>query len=267
MHVHSEHSHDSQSPISEITNTAANNGVSIVAITDHCDIQYYHEGNMPRRIANAMRDIDAERKNTACKIELLKGIEIGEGLWNEDYVQKILAMHEYDVVLGSVHAVRYKNYIEPFSTIDFSKMSSQDLEGYLHQYFDDLFEMLQKIPCDIMAHLTVPFRYICGKYHLFPDMQKYEAQIHRILQYIINNSIAMEINTSCLESAYDSLLPDEWIIETFKNMGGYLITLGSDAHVPANIGKGFETAIKVLRKYDFKNYYYYRHRKSIPCAI
>ena len=92
---------------------------------------------------------------------------------------------------------------------------------------------------------------------------KYEKQIDKILRLIIDRSLALEVNTSC--DAF--FMPDEWIIRKYREMGGYLVTVGSDAHIPQNVGKSFEKAIDMLRKLGFENYYYYENRIGIQCKI
>lgn len=264
MHVHSQNSHDSTCSVIDAAGACIKNNVSVFAVTDHCDIQYYLERDMLSCIKNSIEDAEREAENFSGKVEILKGIEIGEGIWNKKYTDEILGRYDFDVILGSVHAVRYQNYTAPYSTIDFSKMKHEELDEYLKTYFDEVFEMLEQIPCDIMAHLTCPLRYINGKYNMNIDVTKYKDKICRILEYIIAHSVAMELNTS---GGCGDFMPDEWIVKMFKDMGGYLITLGSDAHISENVGKDFEKAIGLLKKYGYKNYYYYQNRKNIQCGI
>lgn len=267
MHIHSQHSHDSTCPISESAESALKKDISVIAITDHCDIQYYTERDMPGCISGSVKETLETAEQFKGKLKILKGIEIGEGIWNEKYTKEILSSHNFDVIISSVHAVRYKNHTNPYSTIDFSSWSFEEIDRYMNTYFDDVLEMLEKIDCDIMAHLTCPLRYINGKYNKNIDSRKYESKICRILQFIIDNSIALEINTSGIGTPYNNFMPDEWIIKKFRDMGGRLITLGSDAHISANLGNGFDEAIKLLKKYGFTGYYYYENRKSTECKI
>ena len=118
---------------------------------------------------------------------------------------------------------------------------------------------------DVLAHLTCPLRYINGKYKRNVSSRRYEEKIIEILKYIIENAIAMEINTSGIGNGF--LMPDEWIIKKFKDMGGYLITLGSDTHMSQNVGNGFGEALERLKKYGFVNCYYYKNRKNIQYKI
>ena len=121
----------------------------------------------------------------------------------------------------------------------------------------------KQVGCDIMAHLSCPFRYIVGKYGIDLDTRKYQKQICKILDGIIENSIAMEIITSGIGTAFGKLMPEGWIIEKFKEKGGYLVTLGSDAHVPENVGKGFEQAKELLKSLAFDGYYYFQKRERV----
>lgn len=256
-HVHSQSSHDSVAPVCEIAKACVEKGIGAFAVTDHCDIQYYN----PDVVASSVHEAEAVGREYAGKVRVLKGIEIGEAIWNKAYADEILKRYDYDVVISSVHAVRYGEYSDPYSTIDFSKMSSAQLDEYIIKYFDELLLMVSTVKCDIVAHLTCPFRYIVGKYGIIVDTKSYEDQICKILDCIIEKSICMEINTSGIGTPFDTFMPERWIIEKFKSKGGYLITLGSDAHTPENVGKGFEEAIELLKSLGFEGYYYFEKRK------
>ena len=267
MHVHSRSSHDSEASVKDTAVCAVENNASAFAITDHCDIEYYNEHNVFFLIEASFNDATEVAKEFSDKVKILRGVEIGEAIWNKEYTDEILNSFDFDLVIGSVHAVRYKNYTMPYSVIDFSKMSSTEVNEYLNTYFDDLSETVKSVDFDIMAHLTCPLRYINGKYGLKVDTRKYESKIVPILEYIIKNGIAMEINTSGIGSAYDCFMPENWIIKKFKEMGGYLVTLGSDAHISKNVCKDFDKAIDTLRSMGFTGYYYFENRKAIKCQI
>lgn len=258
MHTHSQSSHDSVARVEEMAMGAIKNGINAIAITDHADVGYYKEHSVRALIDSSVRESTLAAQGFSEKLKILRGIELGEGIWNMDFTAELLNDHSYDVVIGSVHSVRYEGYSMPYSQIDFSKMEQGVLDEYLKMYFDDVLEMVKTVPCDIMAHLSCPFRYINGKYGLNIDTRLYREQILEILRYIIKSSVAMEINTSGKDT-----MPEGWIIEEFKKMGGHLITLGSDAHIPECVGKDFEKTIQTLKKMGFKGYYYFEKRQRI----
>ncbi len=263
VHIHSEFSHDSVCPIIDSANRAKEKGIDIIAITDHCDIEHADSIDLQGVFTNVKKSID----NNEYPITVLKGIEMGEGIWDMDVTTRLLENNPVDQVIGSVHAARYQNYEMPYSTIDFSKLDIAEIEKYLDVYFDDMIEMICTTDMDILAHITCPLRYINGKYDREIDCRKYESKIEVILKEIIKRGIALEINTSNCGSNYDEFMPEEWIIKKYKELGGYLITCGSDAHISDNVGHSFDRLMELLHKYDFKYVCYYKNRFIHQCTL
>ena len=259
MHIHTEASHDSRCYVCEMAKAQIEKGAKGFAVTDHCGT--IDGKDIDNSVLSAIRCAE-EYKG---QIEVLKGIELGEAIWDYDLAKSISEKFELDVIIGSVHAVRYKGMTKPYSCIDFSAVADETIYSYLSQYFDDVLETVENASIDIMAHLTCPVRYINGKYGRNIDVRVFGEKIERILQVIIDKHIAMEINTSGFDSGM--LMPDVWIIEKYRDMGGVLITLGSDAHVSANASKGFEEVAKILKEKGFDKCFYYKDRKPLPYEI
>lgn len=265
MHTHSENSHDSVCPVRDMADAARKNNLTGFAVTDHCDVEYYDTMDLHGISKNSIKD--AEEENG--KLAVLKGIEVGEAIWHIDVTEDILNSYDFDVVIGSVHAVRFKDYTVPYSTIDFSGMETEIIKKYIDKYFDDMLEMSDSIDFDILAHMTCPLRYINGKYNCGIGIEDYIEKIKLILKRIIEKGIALEVNTSCVfdGSGYCELLPEKSIIKLYKEMGGYLITTGSDAHVAENSANHFDELYAMLKDMGFENTYYYKNRVAIPCKI
>lgn len=263
MHTHSRNSHDSKCPIADMAAAEAARGIGAFAVTDHCDVLKHPERNSLTIIQNSVAEMEAQNFKD---IKLLKGVELGDGIWNLELSEQILGFTDYDVVIVSVHGLNHGEYRVSHSHIDFSKMPREDVYEYLEIYFDAVLKTLKQFPCDIMAHLTCPLRYISGKHQVNVDMSRFDDKIDEILKYIIEHEIAMEINTSSV-SAYHWTIPDERIIKRYRELGGYLVTLGSDAHTAEKAAGGFEEAIDILKRNGFQHIYYYEKHKAIPCAI
>lgn len=265
MHTHSKHSHDSECEVSDMAAKAAERHLSGFAVTDHCDIEYYQTVDLNSLVEESI----ADAKKNSGNIMVLHGVEIGEMFWHSEVTEKILRNHDFDAVIGSVHAVRFEEYTMPYSQIDFAKMGKIKAEAYLNQYFDDMIYMTENCDFDILAHMTCPLRYINGKYDMDIDCGRYMHKIKQILKCIIERKIALEINTSCVYngSGYCKFMPEIQIIEMYKDMGGYLITTGSDAHISDNSANEFDVLYGTLKKIGFKNTYYYKNRCAIQCAI
>lgn len=266
MHTHSENSHDSLCPVSEMKKSALEKGLCGFAVTDHCDVEYFDTVDLHKVVRGTLESVEKEKDE---KIKILRGIEVGEGFWHPEVTEEILKKYDFDAVIGSVHAVRFPGYEMPYSQIDFSEIGKETAGKYFDKYFDDVLYMIENCDFDVLAHLTCPLRYINGKYGLGLELNGYSEKIKVILQEIIRKKIALEINTSCVfeGSGYNELLPAEEITEAYKKMGGYLITTGSDAHIKENCANNFEKLYEKLACLGFESVYYYENRQPVPISL
>lgn len=279
LHTHTYFSHDSKNHFELSLEHALKNGVNGVAFTDHCDIVLAKEFDVAKPIFKAY-DYAESIKQLYPDVEVLTGLELGESIENKFLTKQILAGRDFDVVIGSVHSVFIENppiisgeknnsfyvyqkaNLVPYSQIDFSKMTDNEIFNYFDRYLNDVFATIKKIDIDVVAHLTCPDRYISGKFKRKLNLKLFEEKITKILLLIIERDLALEVNTSGLE-VFNTLYPDSWIIKKYFALGGRKITLGSDAHTAQNVGKGFKKTITLLKKIGFTGSYYYKKRKPI----
>ena len=267
MHNHTNHSHDAQSDIFELCEKACEKGLLGIAITDHCDNEFCGWMDVIRPIRDSVAAVYEARERYQGRLKICSGVEIGEGIWFPDSAKKVLAAEEYDVVLGSVHAVRYPNFTIPYAQLNFSKFTRQQLEEFMDIYFDDMLEMIQNMDFDILTHLTCPLRYITGKYGIEMSLKPYREKIDRIFREIIDRSIAFEVNTASLGTNYNVLVPEVEFIRRYHELGGKLITVGSDSHMVCNVGKGFNFTRNTLKEIGFEHGYWYEKRKPMAYKL
>ncbi len=260
MHTHSEYSHDSVCKIEDMCLSQIEKGTTIFAVTDHCDVLLFNDFDIYTPIKNAYDNVKAlnEKYGEQCKI--LAGVEVSEGFWFPKQLEKLYNLAPFDVIIGSVHCVKYKNLTEAYSRIDFTNFSEEILYDYLDCYFNDVKTMILETDFDILAHLTCPIRYIKGKYGHNIDLDRYGDKITDILKSIIEKDIALEVNTSVFNTLND-FMPSKKIINQYYDMGGRLITLGSDAHIAENASINFDKAIKAVKEIGFENICYFQNRK------
>lgn len=263
-HTHSLFSHDSEC-LPEDSMQAAQKHLSGFAVTDHCDIEFCHNQDVKKPILASVAAVDNLKGKHG--VEMFSGVEIGEGIWYPKTTDEVLASADFDVILGSVHAVRSPGLTQPYSRIDFSRLSDSRIAEYLKAYFRDMEEMVDTQDFDVLAHLDCPLRYICGKYGRRVELDAYANQIDKILGKIIAHSIALEINTAGTDPADFCLHPGAKILARYRALGGYLITLGSDAHAAENVGHAFPEALRALQGLGFENAYYYTRRWPVQYDI
>ena len=114
---------------------------------------------------------------------------------------------------------------------------------------------------DILAHLTYPLRYINGIAKLNVDISQYNEIISESFRLLIQNGKGIEINTSGLRQPYGLTFPTLEYVKLFKELGGEIISIGSDAHCADDLGKGIIDGIKLAETGGFKYISYFKNRK------
>ncbi len=265
MHTHSEYSHDSQCKIEDMCLSQADKGASFFAVTDHCDVCFADKIDVLTPIRKSYEEV--QKLNLKYNGMILSGVEIGDGIWFPETAKKAVSLVGYDVVIGSVHCVKAKKTEKPYSSIDFSVFTDDEIYEYIDSYFNDMLKMLSLLDFDILAHLTCPLRYISGRYGRKVDMSRFSEKIDQILLAIISRSTALEVNTSSYYGITHEFSPDISIIKRYKDLGGKLITLASDAHKSSNASIYFDEAIGALKEIGFSDAFYYKKRNPVAYKI
>ncbi len=264
-HAHTRFSHDGKGQLNELCETALREKLLGFAVTDHCDCEYASDKCLEENVLASFFESKKYQHKYKDKLIISCGVEMGEALFNQSFAQKIISACNWDVILGSVHAVRIKNIDMPFSTIDFNDFSDELIDKYILQYFVDVNEMLLTQDFDILSHLTVVLRYIVYKYNRKVDITKYYPIITDILKNSITLDKCLEINASGVSDGY--LMPDIDILSIYKSLGGTKITIGSDSHTPEALTSGLSDAAAIIKNQGYDTLTYYIDRKPIRYKI
>lgn len=260
-HIHSDYSQDCDCPVLAIYEAAREKKMDLVCITDHCDLYPAHQAQQVLDYRKQVVEGIAKTIEHYTDVEILTGVELGGGFIRPELAQKVIDSQNYDVVIGSVHGIMFRGERRSTSKFDFGSVDEATMLEYLDGYLDASIYIAEKLDVDVLAHLTYIFRYLNGKYNKNLDWRIHEEKICRVLRSIIQRNIALEINTSCVGSAYDEWLPSKEIVERYIQMGGRLFTLGSDAHKSEKIGNGFADVKAYLRQKGIDTLVYYKQRK------
>ncbi len=258
-HVHTSTSPDCHTSIEDICLAAFGAGFSGIAITDHCSGSHYISYNSYGILKESHKNVRRLAKEYQGKMDVLAGVEFEEMIWSPEYINRLIASSRFDVILASVHKVQGVKDTRYFSRIDFSTYTKSELSAYVNCYFKDVLTTVKACDFDVFAHLTIVLRYICGKYKIDFNLSEFMPIIDEILKVLISRNKALEVNTS--EFSNIGLMPDEEILSRYRSLGGEKVTIGTDAHLPQNISKGFDAAVTALRKAGFDSYYYYKNRQ------
>ncbi len=221
-HIHTRYSDDSEMALETAISRAAELKLGIT-ITEHIDLAQ-PEPDVALDVEQYWQDYKKYRNE-----KLLLGIEVGMRTECLADNRAIVDGYPFDYVIGSIHFV---DNIEIYQEIFYHNRTKMDAYS---RYFETMLDCLKGYDfIDSLGHIDYIARYARFAdpeihYHEFGDW------IDEILKVAVQNEKAMEINTRRLTSpeAVARLLP---IYKRFYELGGRMVTLGSDAHKPENIG-------------------------------
>lgn len=258
--MHTSRSFDGSNTAQEMVDRAAALNIPVIALTDHCEInQFYSKGYcsaVPMAWEAAKRQQELQ---TGASPEVLVGIELGQPGTNYELAERVLAAHEYDFVLASVHNLLN---MPDFYYLSYTEESAVYL---LERYFEEVLRVVQWGNFDSLAHLTYPLRYITGEFGVRVDLSRYDEAITEILTLLAQKEKALEINTSGLRQKIGVTLPHLELVRRFRQAGGKYLTLGADSHCTEDLGKGIPEGVEIARQAGFDAVTVYRRRR--PCEI
>ena len=240
-----------------MTKSAIARGLSSVTFTDHCDLIYSDKANVPdprcHEFWSGCRNAYSRVKEAyGSEIDLRIGMELGEINQDPETAAKCYATEGLDLVLGSVHAVR--------GHMDFYLLDYQDQEeaiALVSQYLDESIEMARLGFFDVMAHLGYTIRYM-APHGINVDFRPFESKLRTLFAILIGEGRGLELNTSGLRQGVGTTFPTEYIMRLYRDCGGEIVTLGSDAHIPDHIGAHFDAGIALLKRIGFTKLAHYR---------
>ena len=259
QHLHSYYSFDSKQPIREYLIKAKELGLSYFVLTDHCDLNYLNKGvDVFFDISKQNKELDELQKEFT-DIRILHGIEIGYKTSELHRIKEIINSNKFDLINLSLHESEGVDY---FYDNLFKKYG---IETTLKKYFEQQLEAIKNIKdFDVLFHIDYGFKtaYLLDNKSRISD---YEEYLVRIMNYLIENEKALEINVKV-----QSFLPIEhtqYILSLYKRLGGKYLTLSSDAHKVEMFRYEFDKYIRVIKECGYDELTYFIKRQKLSMKI
>lgn len=255
-HIHSSFSGDSSEKFENITKNAIKKGLTSICITDHQDFGFYADGILfeldKDEYFNYMLYIQDKYKETIdIRIGVETGLEVDKAVRLKEFVNR----HPYDFVIGSSHLI---NGFDPYYPEYFNGKTER--QAFI-EYFESIVDNLKVCSdFDVYGHIDYVVRYAPSKdknyiYHDYSDI------LDEILKTIIQKGKGIEVNTSGLRSGLNNPNPSYDIIRRYRELGGEILTFGSDAHKAQDIAWGFDETVEKVKACGFKYYCEFKNRK------
>ncbi len=201
--------------------------------------------------ADIKRYVTTVKKKEASNIKL--GAEIDYNEYCENQIKDFLAMHPFDIVLGSLHfldghCISRKMEMKSYS----AKMPVADI---YKKYFTKLRKLAQSRIFDVLSHVDLVRK------HLEPvSFDNYYEEASTLVNDLLENDTGIEVNTSGYAFMNDSY-PSTDFLALCKKKGLDKVTIGSDAHTAASLGENLEKAVKKLKLVGYNRIVKFKKRK------
>ena len=258
FHLHSCFSGDSDAPMEEIIKKAISLGLTHICFTEHYDPDFVYpageSGTFELNTDSYLYDLLRFREKYYGQIQIMFGVELGLQPHLRDALEFYTENHDFDFIIGSSHICNRKDPYYP----EFFEGRSED-EAH-QEYFESILECVKETPYfDVYGHLDYVVRYGPTKNQNY-TYQKHADIIDRILRAIVESGKGIELNTSGFRSGLGQPNPCVDILKRYKELGGEIITVGSDAHKPGHVGADFDKACTILKDCGFQYYTIFEKR-------
>ena len=258
-HTHSDFSSDSDTPMEENIKRAMSIGLKEIAVTDHIDFDY-PDPEFPFLFDYKpySDEIERLRKIYGEKITIAKGVEIGIQPHVIGSINKFVENNQFDFIIASTHVVQdgYDLWVN-----DFFEGKTKD-EAYC-QYFEEVLHNVENYDFfNVYGHIDFINRY--GNYtDKTIDYSRFRYLTDKILSALIEKQKGIEINTSGYRYGAGGPHPGFALIKRYRELGGKIITVGSDTHKPEHLAYKFDEAYRMLKEAGFDKIAVFRDRKPV----
>ena len=260
-HLHTSFSGDSETPMEDMILQGIKQGLKTMCFTEHNDFGFPDSPDGPGTmfLLNAdsyLFDLIKYRDKYADQIRVLFGVELGlqPSVMRENAV--FAKSYDFDFIIGSSHLC---NGADPYYSYFYEGRSE---EAAYREYFESIAENIKKFSnFDVYGHLDYVVRYGPNKDKDY-SYEKYKDILNYILELLVEKGKGIEINTGGIDKGLRDLHPCMEVVKRYKELGGEIITIGSDAHDTTRIAQHFDRVSDMLKACSFE--YYTIFEKRLP---
>lgn len=252
-HMHTNFSDDSTCEMEAEIKRSIALGLDEICFTEHVD--YGVKTDLNCNYSEYRKEFNRCKEKYKDKITLKFGIEFGMQVNTIDEFQKDFYENDFDFVILSCHQVDNNEFWRQ----DFQRGKTQ--KEYNEKYYEEILKVIKRYDdYSVLGHLDMIKRYdMKGSY----PFEKLKDIITEILRHIISRGKGIEINTSSYRYKLDDLTPSRDILKLYKELGGRIITIGSDTHKEEHIAYKILEVRKELKKLGFKQFCTFEKMKPI----
>lgn len=257
FHNHTCFSADCNASFESMIERAIFLGLKFLCITDHMDPDMNFPGmDFTFSLPDYFQKHIELKERYGDRITLLTGIELGLQPHITKELCNILSAGKFDFVIGSAHVCdRVDPYFPEYWT-------GKTEEKGISRYFEYILETVTAFDdIDVYGHIDYIVRYAPTKATNY-SYRKYKEILDEIIKTLISKNIGLELNTAGLKYGLGFAHPHTDILKRYRELGGEIITIGSDAHRPEHLAYDFDKVPDILKSCGFKYYTIFRNRTA-----
>ncbi|HID61666.1 MAG TPA: histidinol-phosphatase HisJ family protein [Anaerolineae bacterium] len=261
-HLHSTCSADGISTIAQYCRRAAEQGFMEIGFCEHADFDPRDRSYGFFDYALFRRRIEAQRERYGHSLVIRAAVEVTYQACREGEIREFLKGKELDYVIGSVHLVEDGREWAMVSEEGRCEryFARRSMRQAYRPYFAEVRRAVESDLFDLIGHLDLAKRYGVRYYGPF-ELSLFAAEVREILQLAVERGVGLEINTSGLRQAPRETYPALEVLKWYRELGGEILTVGSDAHSVEDLGKGIAEALGLAREAGFEAITLFEKRK------
>lgn len=242
-HMHSDFSEDCFTPMEKTIESAIQKGLTEICFTEHLDYDYPDPDFTFELDVQAYREkIRAMQQKYGDQITIKKGIEVGVQPHVLEKTRQLIRKEDFDFVLCSLHVADKKD----LHNGDFF-IGRTPSEAYQYFYRELLYCVKNYEDYNVLGHLD-----LVKRYKQLDTDEHFHDIIREIFRVIIPQGKGIEVNASGYAYGLGTAMPSIDILKLYKDCGGKVITVGSDAHEPDHVAHRFPEIMQQLDQIGFE---------------
>lgn len=246
-HVHTHFSEDSEMSLDEACVAAIEKNIGEIAITDHVDIDYPDKNYQFELDYDTYSEaIEKAKEKYYGKLNIIKGLEIGLQRHILKDCKAFMENKDFGFIIASIHAVSG----EDLYSGDFYEQ--RDKKTAYTEYLQELLDCIKGFETyNILGHIDLIRRYGNYKNNALRYLD-FADLLDLIFEELIYSGKGLEINTSGFRYGLRGIMPGLDLLKRYRELGGEILTIGSDAHAPCQLAECFEYAHYTAKEAGFK---------------
>ncbi|MBP9478775.1 MAG: histidinol-phosphatase HisJ family protein [Sebaldella sp.] len=260
-HIHTEYSDDSVEQMEVIIKNAIEKNISEICFTDHVDYGIKIDHDIFKQMSddekqkfekvlnvdypNYFKEIETLKNKYKNQITIKQGLEFGIQTHTVKKFQQLFDSYDLDFIILSCHQANDKEFW------NYNYQNGKTEDEYNLGYYEEIYKCIHLYhDYSILGHLDLIQRY---NKTIYP-FEKSRDIITKILKKVIEDGKGIEVNTSSFAYKLKDLTPSKEILKLYYELGGKIITIGSDSHKAESIGSHIPLIQQELKNIGFSHF-------------